>query len=105
MMAAMLPEARDNEEFGVDDFVGPVAATFAVGIFLWQATRTGGWLEAAFGGLAVFFWMAVALWLITSIIAVRARRHWWVIATAPFALYPIIAVVLLASECAQGNCL
>lgn len=84
-------------------FFGAGAAILAVGIFLWQATD--GWFEVAFGELALLFWAGIALWLVASALAVRARQHWWVITTAPFALYPLAAVALLIAACSQGNCL
>lgn len=89
----------------LSDFYGHISASIAVGLFLWQATRTGGWFEAAFGGSANLFWVAVAVWLITSVLSVRKRQYWWVIVTAPFAIYPIAMVAVLAGACARGNCL
>lgn len=98
--------SRANKDWrSLKEAFGPVAATLAVGLFLWQAKRPDGWLEAAFGGLAVLFWVGAALWLVSSILAIQARHHWWVIATAPFALYPISMVAILLAACTGGNCL
>ena len=98
-------DKADKVWCSMKEALGPVAATLAVALFLWQATRPDGWLEAAFGGLAVLFWAGAAFWLVTSILAIRARQHWWVIATAPFALYPISMVAILLAACVGGNCL
>jgi hypothetical protein len=89
----------------VSQFYGHIAASLAIAISLWQATRDGGWLEAAFGGLATPFWIAVALWIAASWLAVRKRQHWWVILTAPFAIYPIAMAALLSAACLRGNCI
>lgn len=82
-----------------------MAATLAVALFLWTVSRRRGALEALFGELAPAFWIGVSLWMAASLLAVRSRQHWWVIATAPFPLYPIGMAALLVAACFGGDCL
>jgi hypothetical protein len=99
------PDSLNDDRVGLSDCYGPVAATLAVSLFLWQATRPDGWLEAAFGALALLFWTGIGFWLLAGIFALRERQHWWVIVTAPFALYPVAMAALLYVACLQGNCI
>jgi hypothetical protein len=89
----------------VKDYFGMASAVLAVGLFLWQATRQGGWLEATYGGLASAFWALIAVWFGLTILAIRNRQHRWVIVTAPFACYPVVMALGLALACRSGNCI
>jgi len=89
----------------VKDYFGMASAVLAVGLFLWQATRPGRWLEATYGDLAPVFWTLIAIWFGVSVLAIRNRQHWWVILTAPFACYPVVMAVGLALACRSGNCI
>lgn len=99
------PDRLDDDRVRLRDSYGPVTATLAVSLFLWQATRPSGWLGAAFGQLSLLFWIGAALWLLCGIYALRERQHWWVIATAPFALYPVAMAAILFGACLRGNCI
>lgn len=103
MEAESGPDAERG--LGARDLAGPAAASLAVALFLWASSRPGGASGAPFGELAALFWTGAALWLAASLLAVRARQHWWVIATAPFPLYPISMAALLAAACFGGDCL
>jgi hypothetical protein len=94
-----------TETHRLRDFLGHFSAILAVGIFLWQANLEDGWLEAAFGPPSTVFWLLIAAWLSVSILALRRRQHWWVVATAPFAIYPIFMAAILFGACVQGNCI
>jgi hypothetical protein len=98
------PDAEE-EKFQISAYFGHLSAILAVGIFLWQATLDGGWLRATFGGPSTFFWLLIGIWLTLSIMAMRRRQHWWVIFTAPFAIYPVFMAALLFAACTQGNCI
>ena len=98
-------DAAEEGTFRVSDYLGQLSAILAVGIFLWQAGLDDGWLEAAFGRPATFFWLLIAVWFTVSILAIRRRQHWWVIPTAPFAIYPVFMAGILTTACMQGNCL
>jgi len=97
----------DEHEAGAKtkDYFGMASAALAAGLFLWQASRQGGWLEATYGGLAPVFWALIAIWFGVSVLAIRNRQHWWVIPTAPFACYPVLMALGLALACRSGNCI
>ena len=89
----------------IRDWYGAAAATLAVALFLWQGTRDRGWLEATAGPFATYFWIGVFAWAVLAFLAIREKQHWWVLATAPFALWPVVAFGILQAACARGNCL
>ena len=81
-----------------------VALIVPVGFLIGQATFRYGWLEMALGGQAWAFWIAVVVWLVALVTALR-RKHWWALIAAPLALYPIVMAALLLIACAGGDCL
>jgi hypothetical protein len=91
--------AADTERLRPGDFYGHAAATVAVALFLW--TRMDP--HAAYREMAALFWGGLGLWLVAGTLAIRARQHWWVIATLPFALYALTSLALLAA-CLLGDC-
>ncbi|WP_315761022.1 hypothetical protein [Sphingomonas sp. Y38-1Y] len=72
---------------------------------VWQTQLEHGWLELAFGGWAWLVWVAVAVWVACTVLAIRRHNAWWLLATAPFALYPVAVAGVILAACATGNCL
>ena len=84
---------------------GPASAILATALFIWPATHPDTWLGVAFGSGSSIFWLGSLLWIVITIVAIRRRQHWWVIPTAPFALWPLVISVLFYAECMRGNCI
>ncbi|WP_145618723.1 hypothetical protein [Nitrospirillum bahiense] len=81
-----------------------VAVAIAVAMAVWMAVAQYGWLEGVVRHPALF-WGTVLGWAISVINVIRWRRRWWLLATAPIVLFPVIGTVMLAIECGRGNCL
>lgn len=77
----------------------------AVLLPIWQTQFRYGWLEMALGSFAWLFWIAVALWAALVFAAIRRKRAWWLLLTAPLVFYPVIMSVSLLAACATGDCL
>jgi hypothetical protein len=86
-------------------FVGPAALLLALTQFGWLHTFQYGPIEGALGSYAALYWLSLIGWLTLSVLAVRYRQRWWVIASLPVVLYPLVMVGGLLFECAGGNCL
>jgi len=82
-----------------------VAVAIAVTIPVWQAITKHGWLDLALGRLWPLFWVVVGVWIVCIVCALRWKRRWWLLVTAPLVLYPVAATGVLLAACASGNCL
>jgi hypothetical protein len=73
----------------------------------WFAREGGGWLEAAAasqGGLR-FYWCLALVWLVCAIHAIRTRRRWLLLLTAPIVLCPAFLLLAMVTACLAGRCL
>jgi hypothetical protein len=60
---------------------------------------------AAFGTFAFVFWAMVGIWIVCVVCALRWKKRWWVLATAPVVLLPVYLYIALVVACMQGSCL
>ena len=74
----------------------------SVSLAIWQTQFRDGWLEMAFSSW--LFWIAALAWLVLVFAAIRIHRAWWLLITAPFVLWPVIASLLLLVICLGGDC-
>jgi hypothetical protein len=74
----------------------------AVALLIWQAFATYGWLEVAFYPLS---WILAVASLVCTLLMVVRKRRWWLLLTAPVALYPLFLMFKIAGACSRGSCL
>ena len=87
-------------------FTGALAVWVAVALLaLLQALQGFDGLEVSFGRLMIVYWLGLAAWLVCLIHALWTARLWWLLLTAPIALYPVAIPTLLLAACMQGNCI
>ncbi|MBB4087634.1 hypothetical protein [Sphingomonas carotinifaciens] len=81
----------------------PVAIAVALPIL--QSVFEHGWLEMAFGGWALLFWIAVLAWVACVVLAIKRFKSWWLLFTMPLVLLPVAMAGGLLAACATGDCL
>lgn len=74
----------------------------AVALLIWQAFAPYGWLEVAFHPLS---WILAVASLVCTLLMVVRKRRWWLLLTAPVALYPLFLMFKIAGACSKGSCL
>ncbi len=89
-----------------DTWLAIVPLLIALGLTIWQKRAPFGGLELAFGKLAWLFWTCLTVWFLNIVLAIRQRRWWLLLLTAPFVLYPVCMAFLLIWACLiRGECL
>jgi|GEM_PF-3574239 len=97
-------QTTNDARVRLGDFLTIGALAVAVAVPIWERLAVYGWLELTLGRLPIF-WVVVLFWIVAVSGAIRWRKRWWLLATAPPVLYPAAFLSLLMFECSRGNCL
>jgi hypothetical protein len=84
------------------DWYTVFACVIPAALVAWRAVAEYGWLSVAF---SFWYWVAVLAWIVCVVEAIRSRRRWWLLLTAPVPIYPMVLWVALMVSCLQGTCL
>ncbi|MGU3493879.1 hypothetical protein ACLBXM_07550 [Xanthobacteraceae bacterium A53D] len=81
------------------------ALVIAAGLLVWQLVAEAGPLGPFINGNIVLFGPLLLVWLACVIAAIRWRRRWWLLVTAPVVLFPVAVVIAIIRACLDGRCL